>query len=599
MQALLRNISWSKFKRLVDVTHFKELRRICNGSHPYGKHTDVPLRQYIKKGPGLEYFIYNSTKNSVEKQDTKISFEKHPYLNEESRDGLGLKVFVEVYGCQMNVNDTEIVHSVLAKHNYVQATSCDNADIIFLMTCAIREGAENKIWHRLGQLNGMKQERKKRKESLTVGIIGCMAERLKDNLLEKGKVVDIVVGPDSYRSLPYLLSHVSSHQAAIDVILSAEETYADIVPIRLNPKSPSAYVSVMRGCDNMCSYCIVPFTRGRERSRPIDSIVDEVRCLSDQGIKEITLLGQNVNSYRDTSESNHYAEPEKNRVTVNADGFKTIYKAKTGGRRFADLLDRVSQVDPEIRIRFTSPHPKDFPDEVLHLINERPNICKSLHLPAQSGNNRILSLMRRNYTREAYFALVEKVQSICGHQVALSSDFICGFCGETEEEFEDTLDLVQRVSYSTAYIFPYSTREKTPAHRRFQDDVPLDIKNERVARLNIAFRQGADRINKQLIGSTQLVLVEGDSRRSNQQLAGRCDRNIKVIFPKESLARGDIVEQVKPGDYVAVKIQDATSQVLKGKGMHKTTLSRFANDNLSDKLTTMSTVPHTLMSNNM
>jgi len=382
-------------------------------------------------------------------------------------------------------------------------------------------------------------------------------------------------------------------------MLSFDETYADVVPVRLDPKSPSAFVSIMRGCDNMCTYCIVPFTRGKERSRPIDSILDEVRILSDQGIKEITLLGQNVNSYRDTSESIYYGVPDNNKPNM-APGFSTVYKSKIGGRRFADLLDKASQIDPEMRFRFTSPHPKastvhhnsinnanlsifqclislvqDFPTEVLELIRDRANICKSIHLPAQSGSNRILSLMRRNYTREAYFELVERIYHICGPQVTLSSDFICGFCGETQDEFEETLDLVNRVPYSMAFIFPYSLREKTSAHRRYVDDVPLEVKNQRVGRLVRAFRRGAEEINKRLVGSIQLVLVEGESKRSDDFMAGRCDANVKVIFPRESLPRNGVIEDVQSGDYVAVKIHDANSQVLKGTGLYKSSLVSF------------------------
>lgn len=533
-------------------------------------------RKYIKRGPGLEYFLVNSPQKSTSSdKDDFYQKEKHPYISDKSLDGTGKNVYIEVYGCQMNVNDTEIIYSILNKYNYSKTSNIDDAHVILLMTCAIRDGAEQKIWQRLHKLKAMKTDkRRKLRKNVTVGVIGCMAERLKDKLLEKEKSVDVIAGPDSYRQLPFLLSEASSHQAAIDVMLSFDETYADVVPVRLNPKSPSAFVSIMRGCDNMCTYCIVPFTRGKERSRPIDSILDEVRILSDQGIKEITLLGQNVNSYRDTSESVHFGVPSQNQQST-APGFSTVYKSKVGGRRFADLLDKASQVDPEIRFRFTSPHPKDFPMEVLELIRDRSNICKSIHLPAQSGSNRILSLMRRNYTREAYFELVERIYHICGPQVTLSSDFICGFCGETEDEFKETLDLVQRMPYSMAFIFPYSMREKTSAHRRYEDDVPLEIKNERVGRLIRAFRQGAEEINKQLVGSLQLVLVEGESRRSEDFMVGRCDANVKVIFPKEALSRNDTPEQVQSGDYIAVKIHDANSQVLQGTGLYKTSLVDF------------------------
>jgi len=325
----------------------------------------------------------------------------------------------------------------------------------------------------------------------------------------------------------------------------------------------------------MCSYCIVPFTRGRERSRPIDSIVNEIRHLSEQGIKEITLLGQNVNSYRDASESIHYGVPAADGLPTKVPGFDSVCRAKVGGRRFADLLDKVSLVNPEIRFRFTSPHPKDFPIEVLQLIRDRSNICSALHVPAQSGNNRILSLMHRNYTREAYLNLVDTVLDVCGPRVTLSSDFICGFCSETEDEFRETLDLVGRVPYSVAYIFAYSMREKTKAHRRYPDDVPLEVKKDRVQRLTLAFRKGAERINKSLVGSLQLVLVEGVSKRSDQFLAGRSDGNIKVIFPNCPLHFDGVLKEIRPGDYIVVQIDDANSQVLKGTGLRHTTMSNF------------------------
>lgn len=329
----------------------------------------------------------------------------------------------------------------------------------------------------------------------------------------------------------------------------------------------------MRGCDNMCTYCIVPFTRGRERSRPVASILNEIKMLSDEGVKEITLLGQNVNSYRDTSITNHYF----NDVETNlAKGFKTVYKSKKGGLRFADLLDKVSDVNPEIRIRFTSPHPKDFPDEVLELIQNKPNICNSIHLPAQSGNSMVLERMRRGYTRESYLELVAHIRSIIPN-VALSSDFICGFCGETEEEFQDTLSLISEVKYNTAFLFPYSMREKTTAHRRYKDDVPQEVKKARLVRMVELYRKIMENINRQQIGQLQLVLVEGFSRRSSLYLAGRNDSNIKVIFPQSDIPEhcGEENSDIKPGDYVVVQINDASSQVLKGIPLYHTTLNKF------------------------
>ncbi|CAH1955501.1 unnamed protein product [Acanthoscelides obtectus] len=353
----------------------------------------------------------------------------------------------------MNVNDAEIVLAILKNNDFEPTKDLIEADVILILTCAIRDSAEEKIWGRLGFLKGLKRTRKK----VFAGLLGCMAERLKTKVLETSDMVDLVAGPDSYRDLPRLLSLTDTDQRSVNVLLSLDETYADISPVRLNENSISAYVSIMRGCDNMCTYCIVPFTRGRERSRPVSSILREVEQLSEKGVKEVTLLGQNVNSYR--------------------------LKPKKGGLRFADLLNRVAAVNPEMRIRFTSPHPKDFPDEVVEVIRQHSNVCKNLHMPAQSGNSVVLERMRRGYTREAYLELVRSIR-LKLPDVALSSDFICGFCGETDEEFEDTLSLMEEVRYNQAYLFAYSMRERTTAHRRFKDDVPPDVKQRRCLKRN-------------------------------------------------------------------------------------------------------------------
>ncbi|KAL1115784.1 hypothetical protein AAG570_006074 [Ranatra chinensis] len=409
----------------------------------------------------------------------------------------------------MNVSDTEIVWSILQAAGYDKTDSSAHADVILVMTCAIRDRAETKIWNKLTHYRGLKRSRSQKKNfpPLQIGILGCMAERLKSELVEKERSVDLVAGPDSYRDLPRLLATASlTGQPAINVALSLDETYADIVPVRMSADGVTAYVSIMRGCDNMCTYCIVPFTRGRERSRPIESILAEVGHLSEQGVKEVTLLGQNVNSYRDTTSS----DSDPNAQTITAKGFSTVYKPKRGGLRFAHLLDRVASVDPEMRIRFTSPHPKDFPDEVLEVIRSRPNICCSLHLPAQSGNDRVLERMRRGYTRRSYLDLVERVRRVLP-SVALSSDFICGFCGETDSEFEDTLSLIRQVGFNTAYLFAYSMREKTTAHRRYQDDVPPEVKQRRLVAMVSTFREEAATLNKSLVGKQQTVLVEGVS----------------------------------------------------------------------------------------
>ncbi|NWS07104.1 CK5P1 protein, partial [Motacilla alba] len=500
------------------------------------------------------------------------------------------KVYLETYGCQMNVSDTEIVWAILQKNGYARTKELNEADVILLVTCSVREKAEQAIWKRLQHLKALKGRRRQARAPLRVGILGCMAERLKEEILHREKLVDVVAGPDAYRDLPRLLAVAESGQQAANVLLSLDETYADILPVQTSAGGTTAFVSIMRGCDNMCSYCIVPFTRGRERSRPIASILQEVKMLSDQGVKEVTLLGQNVNSFRDLSEVQFQsvAAPGLSR------GFSTVYKAKPGGLRFSHLLDQVSRIDPEMRIRFTSPHPKDFPDEastvklsetspdhlpqVLQLIQERHNICKQLHLPAQSGSTRVLEAMRRGYTREAYLELVHHVRdSIPG--VSLSSDFIAGFCGETEEDHLQTVSLLREVRYNVGFLFAYSMRQKTRAHHRLQDDVPTDVKKRRLEQLIATFREEAARANAALVGQAQLVLVEGPSKRSASELCGRNDGNIKVIFPDaelEDAAECGAPGRAQPGDYVMVKVTSASSQTLRGVPLCRTTLSRAA-----------------------
>ncbi|NXM21459.1 CK5P1 protein, partial [Ploceus nigricollis] len=497
-------------------------------------------------------------------------------------------VYLETYGCQMNVSDTEIVWAILQKNGYARTKELEEADVILLVTCSVREKAEQAIWNRLRHLKALKARRPQARAPLRVGILGCMAERLKEEILHREKLVDVVAGPDAYRDLPRLLAVAESGQQAANVLLSLDETYADILPVQTSAGGMTAFVSIMRGCDNMCSYCIVPFTRGRERSRPIASILQEVKMLSDQGVKEVTLLGQNVNSFRDLSEVQFQsvAAPGLSR------GFRTVYKAKPGGLRFSHLLDQVSRIDPEMRIRFTSPHPKDFPDEaiklsetspdhlpqVLQLIQERHNICKQLHLPAQSGSTRVLEAMRRGYTREAYLELVHHVRdSIPG--VSLSSDFITGFCGETEEDHLQTVSLLREVRYNVGFLFAYSMRQKTRAYHRLQDDVPADVKKRRLEQLIATFREEAARANAALVGQAQLVLVEGPSKRSASELCGRNDGNIKVIFPDtelEDAAKCGAPGRAQPGDYVMVKVTSASSQTLRGVPLCRTTLSRAA-----------------------
>ncbi|CAH1955497.1 unnamed protein product [Acanthoscelides obtectus] len=447
------------------------------------------FKHKLLEGPNLKDFFKDE---HLASQEHLPEEEVAPYLRFSPKTNIKRKVYLDVYGCQMNVNDAEIVLAILKNNDFEPTKDLIEADVILILTCAIRDSAEEKIWGRLGFLKGLKRTRKKDRPSLKIGLLGCMAERLKTKVLETSDMVDLVAGPDSYRDLPRLLSLTDTDQRSVNVLLSLDETYADISPVRLNENSISAYVSIMRGCDNMCTYCIVPFTRGRERSRPVSSILREVEQLSEKGVKEVTLLGQNVNSYRlIRSRNNNYVHVSRDistdtkidNVTTLAKGFKTVYKPKKGGLRFADLLNRVAAVNPEMRIRFTSPHPKDFPDEVVEVIRQHSNVCKNLHMPAQSGNSVVLERMRRGYTREAYLELVRSIR-LKLPDVALSSDFICGFCGETDEEFEDTLSLMEEVRYNQAYLFAYSMRERTTAHRRFKDDVPPDVKQRRCLKRN-------------------------------------------------------------------------------------------------------------------
>jgi len=472
----------------------------------------------------------------------------------------------------MNVADTEVVLSVLESQGYVRTLDSNEADAWLLVTCSIRENAEDKIWKKLNYIKALKAQGKLPRH-MSVGVLGCMAERLKTQLLEANNIVDIVAGPDSYKDLPRLLAvNRSTGQAAINVLLSQDETYSDLAPVRLSKDSVTAFLSIQRGCDNMCSYCIVPFTRGKERSRPIHTILDEVRALSDQGVKEITLLGQNVNSYRDVSERSISMYTPRGSPATRKD-FKTVYKTKEGGLRFVDLLDQVSLINPEIRIRFTSPHPKDFPSEVLYLIRDRHNICNSLHMPAQCGSDRVLELMGRGYTVQAYLDLIQNVREIIPG-VALTSDFIVGFCGETEEEFEKTIELVKTVKYTKCYMFAYSMREKTGAHRRLQDDVPETEKKRRHNLLTKTFRSTAEELHKEYIGTKQKVLVTADSKRSSDDFQGTSEMGTKVIFPKLQVPdhKGS-VRQVVPGDYVNVVITETNSEILKGTCTEVTTLT--------------------------
>ncbi len=433
-------------------------------------------------------------------------------------------VYLETYGCQMNVSDSEIVASVLRNDGFGLTHDPDAADIVLINTCAIRENAEQKVRHRLATFRAQKR---KGRSNLKLGVLGCMAERLRHKLLDEEKLVDLVVGPDAYRDLPNLLNETaSSGQAAVNVQLSKEETYADISPVRYDTNGVSAFVSIMRGCDNMCSFCVVPFTRGRERSRPMTSILDECKQLVDQGYKEVTVLGQNVNSYR--------------------------YEQDGNTASFAELLYQVSLISPDLRIRYSTSHPKDCSDELLHVHRERENVCNFIHLPVQHGNTEVLERMRRTYTREEYLDLIERARRIVPG-VAFSTDIIAGFCGETEEQHQDTLSLMQEVRYDHAFMFIYSERPTTYAARKYEDDIPEDVKKRRLSEI-IKLQSGiALELNQAEIGKEHTVLVEGRSKRSDAQLCGRTDTNKMAIFDKRDFEKGH---------YVKVRITDCTSATL-------------------------------------
>ncbi|KAL4447151.1 hypothetical protein ABPG74_014003 [Tetrahymena malaccensis] len=527
----MRSIIKTAFKQ---VSGFNKYQGMPSGLKSY---FSTQQKADIKDIPMLDEFMKQQREPIKESdlEETQI-----PYLNKTQFDSQK-KYFIETYGCQMNESDTEIISGIMQKAGFVRETNLDNADIVFLNTCAIREGAENKIWKRLENIRAYKRKEKKQ---LITGVLGCMAERLKDKLVEKNKVVDIIVGPDAYRDLPRLIQSLdpSTDDYSINVQLSLEETYADVVPVRQNPDSCQAFVSIMRGCNNMCSFCIVPFTRGRERSRDIQSIVDEVKMLANQGVKEITLLGQNVNSYFDKE-----AEGYEDLDHLNSEGFKETFKLRKGkGARFAHLLEEVAKAAPEVRFRFTSPHPKDFPDPVIQVIKKYPNIAKNLHMPAQSGNTEMLTRMRRNYSRENYINLVDHIKkTIPG--ITLSSDFICGFCGETDQEFEDTLTLLEYVKYENAFLFAYSLREKTHAHRHYKDDVPEEVKKQRLQQMIDVFHKNQELVNKQEVGRVHLVLVEGKGKFENQ-IRGRTDTNKRVIFNSLTTCSSDIPEDISHSD---------------------------------------------------
>ncbi|MFM7770084.1 MAG: tRNA (N6-isopentenyl adenosine(37)-C2)-methylthiotransferase MiaB [Bacteroidota bacterium] len=467
-------------------------------------------------------------KNIVEERQGEI------FSSLEINPGASKKLLLESYGCQMNFSDSEIVASILIEKGYTTTKDVEEADLVLLNTCAIRDNAEQRIRHRLDHLKSIK----KRKPNMVVGVLGCMAERLREKLLEEEKLVDMVVGPDAYRDIPRLVEQVEHGSKAVNVLLSREETYAEITPVRLDSNGVTAFISIMRGCDNMCSFCVVPFTRGRERSRDPKTIVREATDLFNQGYREVTLLGQNVDSYKwnITSKGEIIAAEEE---TVN----------------FAQLLSRVAEINPNLRVRFSTSHPKDMTDEVLHTMANYENICNYIHLPIQSGNSQVLKRMNRGYSREWYLERIAAIRRIIPG-CAISTDIITGFCDESDEEHADTVSLMKEVGYDMAYMFKYSERPKTLAERKFEDNVPEEIKSKRLTEIIDLQMESAAKRTKNHIGKVQKVLVEGVSKKSNEHFYGRNSENVVVVFPKG---------ESKIGEYVWIKNISSTAVTLLGE----------------------------------
>lgn len=434
-------------------------------------------------------------------------------ISEENNQLNQRKLYIESYGCQMNFSDSEIVTSIMHDMGFGTTSNYESADVIFLNTCSIRENAETKVRNRLNAFSVLK----KKNPNLIIGVLGCMAERVKAKLLEEERLVDMVVGPDAYKSLPELINQVDGGDKAVNVFLSREETYADITPVRINSNGVTAFISIMRGCDNMCSFCVVPYTRGRERSRDAHSIVEEAKGLFENGFREVTLLGQNVDSYKWTSE----------------DGSEHV--------NFAKLLTLVAEVSPLLRVRFFTSHPKDITDEVLYAMKKYENICKYIHLPAQSGNDRILKLMNRTYTREWYMGRVKAIREILEGECVISTDLIAGFCSETEEEHKDSISLYEEVRYAYAYMFSYSERPGTPAANKLVDDVPEDVKKRRLSEIQATERRISLEINQEAVSKVHKVLIESLSKKSDQQYCGRNSQYQMVIFDKGNSKIGDYV----------------------------------------------------------
>ncbi|MEI6821987.1 MAG: tRNA (N6-isopentenyl adenosine(37)-C2)-methylthiotransferase MiaB [Bacteroidota bacterium] len=430
------------------------------------------------------------------------------------------KVYIETYGCQMNFSDSEIVSSIMADNNFEITTAISDASIVFINTCSIRDNAEQRVNRRLKELKALK----KKNPELKIGILGCMAERLQDKIFEE-EVVDLIVGPDAYRDLPNLLNTVEKGQKAANVLLSEEETYDEIQPVRLDGNGISAFISIMRGCQNFCSYCVVPYTRGKERSRNPETIINEAKGLFEKGYREITLLGQNVNSY------SWEADDKLN---------------------FALLIEKVALINPLLRVRFATSHPKDISDELLHIIAKYNNVCKSIHLPVQSGSDRILKLMNRKYTREWYMNRIEAIKSIIP-DCAISTDIITGFCSETEEEHRETLSLMEWVGYDYAFMFKYSERSDTLAAKKYKDDIPEEIKSRRLNEIIELQRALSFKSNNNDIGKSYEILIDGTSKRSSLKLSGRNSQNKVIVIPKN---------ENKLGEYISVKIKGCTSATL-------------------------------------
>ncbi len=484
--------------------------------------------------------------------NNEIAFELQPKKIDENRQGEtiaaarpasvlsnGKKYYIESYGCQMNFADSEVVAAILANEGFDATQDYHEADIVFINTCSIRDNAEQRVRNRLQNI----QVIKKRNKGALIGVLGCMAERLKDKFLEEEKIVDMVVGPDAYRSLPALISEAETGQKAVNVLLSREETYAEINPIRLNSNGISAFISITRGCDNMCSFCVVPHTRGRERSRSTESIISEAKELFEKGYREVTLLGQNVDSYRYSSDP---------KLTG-----KKLQEAKYDPSviNFAKLLELVAQISPLLRVRFSTSHPKDMTDDVLEVMAKYHNVCKYIHLPVQSGNSRILEMMNRTYDRAWYEDRIAAIRRIVP-EAAISTDIITGFCTETEEEHQDTISLMEAVRYEMAYMFAYSERPGTTAAKKYADDIPEEVKKRRLAEIVALHRKHSFERNQEDVGKTYEVLIESIAAKSDEQLFSRNSQNKGIVIPRGNL---------KVGDYAMVKVIDCTSGTLIGE----------------------------------